>query len=298
MAKLTPTAKKTSSRKRVSKKVLSERAKKGWETRRRNEKKASKGKKKPAPKPSRKAALKVEPKVSSRSLASKKAWETRRAEQARQEEIRQRRSEASKKAWAERKRIQRIEKIGDLAVRQDLRPVLPEVFAAKKAETKQLGEKKKRILIQGEIARLSKYPRETIVQGLVDLGVLDKPVKLTKKEALRLAKKHYENEFGHEMDSETKAKIDSMEIVERMYKKRVYGSVLEAIDQSMTTFGALVRQMGMEDTDRTKLKKEMDTMSSTAMFDSYMHQRAAEYGMDVRALYSFFNGSPTADFIL
>jgi hypothetical protein len=309
MAKLTkPSKKKPTAQKRVSKKVLSERAKKGWETRRKNVRKAAKAAakaskkvvaKKPAPKPAKKFVAKpAVAKKLSRSEAAKKGWEKRRAEAAQQEAIRLKRSEAAKAAWEERKRIDTRVKRFELSTREDLRPVLPKVFKEKKDEAQESGKQEKKLKIRGKMALISVYGAKKIVEYLVDVGILDKPIKMTKKEALKLAKKHITNEVSYEVDAATKAVTDGMEIVERMYNKRVYGSVIEALEQSNLTFHALVKQLGMEDTDRTKLMKEMDTMSSTPMFDSYMHQRAADYGMDVRALYSFFNGSPTADFIL
>ena len=309
MAKLiTPSKKKPTAKKRVSKKVLSERAKKGWETRRKNERKAAKAAAKPskktaAKKPSAKPAKKyvakpAVPKKLTRSEAAKKGWEKRRAEAAQQEALRLKRSEASKAAWEERKRTQERVKRLELATREDLRPVLPKVFEAKKAEVQETAKKQKKLLIRGAMAQISVYGRDVIIQFLVQNGVLDRPVQMTKREALKHVKKYYENRITFDVDSDTKAKIDGYDIVESMYKKRVYGSVIEALEQSNQVFHSLVRQLGMEDTDRTKLRKEMDAMSSTPMFDSYMHQRAADYGMDVRALYSFFNGSPTADFVL
>jgi hypothetical protein len=309
---------------KLSKKALSLRAKKGWETRRRQaleleetkpvkkalakkltkkvvEKKPfKKPTKKPAKKPVKKAAKKAVKKVAkTRAAAAQKGWETRRAAQAVKDAAAQKRSETAKKAAKKRKLNKLYDERAKLNVRENLTEVLPAYFQQMEVE-----EQKKRVTeYRRRIAErtffLKNFRRDALIEYITD-PELKALVDNTKSDetVLKIAIKQLHKIMTGQFEKVDHIKNRAIDTTISHFKKVKYGTILEAIHMVDSTADILAGIHGFVETEESKLSAKLNAAYGTPQFEAIMENEANERGMPLHALYSFFKGSPSADFVL
>jgi hypothetical protein len=328
LAKPTKSPRRTSGAKRKSKltkKELSLRAKKGWETRRRRErvleetKRAKTAKKAPAKKaapkkapakkaapkkaPAKKAAPKKAPakKASPKKAPAKKVQPvlSRRAALAKAEATRLRRSKSQKAAWAKRKRAKLFDERASISTRKDIREDLPAHFKTMDVEAASIRTKEFQKRLTNSINLLSNYKRQALIDYIVEPSLKNQAINaIDDTDVLAIAIEQAHAILTARFEKADNIRKSSVRTVVDYYGKQKYGTVFEAIHAVDTVSDIIAGISGFVETEDSKLKATLIAAYSTPQFDAIMKNIAEERGMDIRALYSFFHGSPTADLYL
>jgi hypothetical protein len=266
--------------------VRSAAAKKGWETRRR-------------------VAREEEEKRQRRSLAAKKAWAKRKASK-KPPEVKKRRSEASKKGWEKRKaaaqferREAQLEAKQPLLVRKDLRDVLPTKFKELSERSGIANRENIRKILRQDRAELRKLSWTDLIARIRSperqLEAMEAP---TLAIALKVAYKDLAAFWEVQLEKLERRQTITQKAVERHYEKIVYGTELEAYQKVDEAFRILSLRYETEETDDSRLRRQLTEAYATPQFDAIMEARAEELGWTKRQMYGWYNGSPDADLFL
>lgn len=288
-------------------------AKKGWETRRAKQaalKSLDEKKRRSA-----KARVKVEPtkrqlELARASKAAKQRREAakrrREAAAAKQAEVARRRSEASKKGWATRKAKElarrkeaQLDIRAPLLERKDLRPSLPEKFEKLKVDSEQTLEETRKKLVKEDKAKLRSLSFLDLLNEIKSPRLrLEAEYSGSHEAALKIAFKDLNLYWDVQIDKTRRRQQLSRDATLIHFNKHIYGTEMEAYNMVDDTFRVLCTQYGAEETEESKLRKFLSEAYATPQFDAIMTVKAGDLGCSTRDLYSWFNGSPNADFFV
>lgn len=267
-------------------------------------------KKKPAKRASVTQSKKQVSAAKRRSAAAKKGWETRKknaAEAKRErEKLRLRRSAASKKGWetrkkkaAEERRDKQYDERAPLLERKDLRRVLPAKLQKMAEHSSKTLEETKVKLVKEDRKRISGLSFVDLLKEIRSPRLrLEAEYSGSLKAAMKIARLDIDAYWDVQIEKMRRRQQTSQNTVIKFFERNIYGTELEAYHMVDDTFRILTTQYDAEETNESKLRRQLNEAVSAPQFDAIMEVQASELNVSKRALYKWFNGSPDADFFI
>ncbi len=266
----------TSSAKTVAKikRIRSLAARKGWETRREQERLAE-----------------------AKRQARNERARLRRAEQREQERLaeekRKVRSEKAKASWAKRKRDEQLTERRKLLDIRDLRQIADDRIQKLEEKEKSLFQKNFRDMFGATVERLKKMTRQQLIETLPDDLQLTIDAKDTKAEVFQSVKTYEGLRIRSYLKGLEKTTELAGDVMRKFVQTKVYGTELEFLQSLDTTRQILFYTGSWEETPDSILFGKLKQAYGTPQFEAMVEVLSNETGHSQRYLYSLFH-SPDA----
>lgn len=301
------TSKKGTRKQKALRERRSAAAKKGWETRRAKQaaQKSLDEKKRRSAKKT-KLAIELE---AAREAVKRDKHATKReklAKAAKQAELVLRRSEAAKKGWATRKAAalkrradEQLDIRAPMLERKDLRPSLPKKFEELKNKSEKTLDETRKKLTKEDRAHLRSLSFVDLINAIKSPRLkLEAEYSGSKEAALKIAYSDIDAYWDVQFERLKRRQQLSRDVTLTYFNNHMYGTEMEAYNMVDDTFRILTTQYDAQETAESKLRRLLNEAYATPQFDAIMTIKAGELEKSKHELYSWFYGSPSADFFV